>query len=59
MLSRLGALTFLRQLLHTLHHSGMWVPENIPYDVLYLCGAIIVARVMVLYGLMKKNYLAA
>jgi hypothetical protein len=37
----------------------MWVPENIPYDVLYLCGAIIVARVMVLYGLMKKNYLAA
>mmetsp|Transcript_14711 Transcript_14711/g.22140 ORF Transcript_14711/g.22140 Transcript_14711/m.22140 type:complete len:537 (+) Transcript_14711:2-1612(+) len=39
--------------------GGMWVPENIPYDILYLCGAIIVARVMVLFGLMKKNYLAA
>jgi len=37
----------------------MWVPENIPYDILYLCGAIVVARVMVLIGLMKKNYLAA
>ena len=46
-------------LFNLIQQSGMWVPENIPYDILYLCGAIIVARVMVLFGLMKKNYLAA
>lgn len=39
--------------------SGLWVPEQIPWDVLYLCGVILVARVMVLFGLWKKNYLVS
>jgi len=36
----------------------MWVPENIPYDILYLIGAVIVAKAMGVYGLKQKNYLA-
>ncbi|KAL7543144.1 hypothetical protein ACHAXR_013435 [Thalassiosira sp. AJA248-18] len=38
--------------------GGMWVPEHIPYDILYLCGAIIVAKGIAWYGLRSKNYLA-
>ena len=38
--------------------GGMWVPEHIPYNVLYLCGAIFAAKVVTLYGLKRKNYLS-
>jgi ABC-type multidrug transport system permease subunit/energy-coupling factor transporter ATP-binding protein EcfA2 len=38
--------------------GGMWVPEHIPYNILYLVCAIIAAKVAALYGLKTKNYLA-
>lgn len=38
--------------------GGMWVPENIPYDILYLIFAIIVFKAAALYGLKTRNYLA-
>lgn len=38
--------------------GGMWVPEHIPYNILYLICAIIAAKAAALYGLKTKNYLA-
>jgi len=38
--------------------GGKWIPEHIPYDIIYCLGAIIVAKIMAIYGLSKKNYLA-
>jgi ABC-type multidrug transport system ATPase subunit/ABC-type multidrug transport system permease subunit len=38
--------------------GGMWVPEHIPYCVIYLIGAIVVAKFMAWYGLKEKNFLA-
>lgn len=39
--------------------GGMWVPENIPYDVVYLICAIIASKAAALYGLKTRNYLAS
>ena len=38
--------------------GGMFVPEHIPWNILYLIGAVVVAKVITLYGLTRKNYLA-
>lgn len=38
--------------------GGMWIPENIPYNILYLICAVIAAKAAALYGLKMKNYLA-
>ena len=38
--------------------GGMWVPEHIPYNILYLICAVIAAKAAALYGLKMKNYLA-
>ena len=38
--------------------GGMWLPEHIWYCFLYLCGAVLVAKVLSIWGLKQKNYLA-
>ena len=38
--------------------GGMWVPDHIPYNILYLICAVIAAKAAALYGLKMKNYLA-
>ena len=38
--------------------GGMWVPEHIPIDIVYLICAIVVAKAITLFGLSQKNYLA-
>ena len=38
--------------------GGLWVPQHIPYNILYLFGAIVVAKILTIYGLRQKNYLA-
>lgn len=38
--------------------GGMFLPESIPYDILYLVCAIVLAKILAMYGLKKKNYLA-
>ena len=41
-----------------LSFGGWWVPEQLPWNVLYLFGAIVVMKCVSLYGLTSKNYLA-
>lgn len=38
--------------------GGWWVPEHLPWNVLYLFGAVLVTKCLSLYGLTSKNYLA-
>jgi ABC-type multidrug transport system ATPase subunit len=38
--------------------GGMWTPEHIKYDVLYLVGVIVLAKILTIYGLRHINYLA-
>lgn len=38
--------------------KGWFVPDHIPFNFVYLIGAIIVAKVLTLYGLKQKNFLA-
>jgi|EP00970_Alexandrium_tamarense_P013943 hypothetical protein len=38
--------------------GGMWIPEHIPWNILYLVGAIVVAQAITLFGLTTKNFLA-
>lgn len=38
--------------------GGMWIPEHIPYNIIYLIGAVVVAKAMAMWGLWGKNYLA-
>jgi hypothetical protein len=38
--------------------GSMWIPEHMKYDVLYLVGAIVLAKVLTIYGLRHKNFLA-
>ena len=38
--------------------GGFWVPEHLPWNVLYLVGAVTFAKILSLYGLTSKNYLA-
>ena len=38
--------------------GGLWVPEHIPYCIVYLIGANLFAKAMTLYGLKQKDYLA-
>lgn len=38
--------------------GGWWVPEHLPWNVLYLFGAVILTKCLSLYGLSSKNYLA-
>ena len=38
--------------------KGWFVPDHIPFDFVHLIGAIIVAKVLTLYGLKQKNFLA-
>lgn len=39
--------------------GGMWVPEHIKYDIIYLVGTIVLAKIVTGYGLKRKNFLAA
>ena len=36
----------------------MWVPEHIKYDIIYLVGAVAVAKMLTMYGLKRKNYMS-
>ena len=38
--------------------GGMWIPDHIPYCIVYLFGAILVSKLVALYGLKNKNFLA-
>lgn len=38
--------------------GGKWVPQHIPHDFFYLIGAIVVIKIVAIYGLRDKNYLA-
>jgi hypothetical protein len=38
--------------------GGKWVPQHIPHDFFYLIGAIVVIKILTIYGLREKNYLA-
>ena len=38
--------------------GGYWTVENIKWDIVYLVGANVLAKVMTMYGLRQKNYLA-